>query len=155
MRRYWNWVHHGSGRALVGLAIANTYIGIHLGQRLSSAERTAMYTVYSALLAAIAAVWLLKEICFARRQEAAMGDEVRSCIPNLFLNNFSTSEPMFVASPSAELRSPVLLSSFPGSRHDTPESFIKSCCLLKATVVRWGACACLRTRRAALSVTRA
>lgn len=65
---------------MVGLAIANTYVGIHLGQRMRSAERTAMYVVYSLLLAFIGAVWFFKEVfnCFTRRKVVAVGDEVRS-----------------------------------------------------------------------------
>ena len=56
--------------------MANTYIGIYMAQRISSGGRAAMYVVYSLLLAAIAAVWLVKELldCF---KAAAVVDEVR------------------------------------------------------------------------------
>lgn len=56
-RRFWNWCHWWCGRIIIGLAIANVYMGLHL-----AGEQARYYICYSVVLGAIAALWFLKEL---------------------------------------------------------------------------------------------
>ncbi|XP_027113705.1 cytochrome b561 and DOMON domain-containing protein At3g07570 [Coffea arabica] len=57
VRKYWNWYHHGVGRALIVLAAANVFYGIHISDAGSSWNAG-----YAVVLAALFVVALILEI---------------------------------------------------------------------------------------------
>lgn len=54
MRKYWNWYHYGLGRALIILAVANVFYGIHLGD--AGSGWNAGYAVVVCLLFLVAVI---------------------------------------------------------------------------------------------------
>ena len=54
VRKYWNWYHHGLGRVMIALAVANVFYGIHLGN--AGNEWNAGFGVVLALLCIAAIV---------------------------------------------------------------------------------------------------
>ncbi|GMI66320.1 hypothetical protein like AT3G07570 [Hibiscus trionum] len=62
VRKYWNWYHHNGGRILIGLAIANVFYGIHLGD-----EGTAWNASFAVVISILVLVSLVLEFNLWRK----------------------------------------------------------------------------------------